>query len=391
MSLPAGVSAQWWKKNTKQTEQRNKQKTAKQKNWRSIFDIFRHKKQTKRHIRNAPKKHSSPSQRKKKKVPNFVSPALIPKLDNARIVAVIGDEFATRMAWGLKTAFHQTPAIEIKDFSRKESGITKLQDEDWQNLLANILKQDRLIAIVVMTGIHDRTTINLNKKYIKPRTDEWNNLYRQRVEALALTLQATGRYVYWVGLPPVRDAHIGNNFAFFNDIFKEKARLAGIQYIDIWTAFLNEKGEYTSYGPDLDGQKKRLRISNGFGFTKTGQRKLAHFVEKAIRHDILGNLSIANLNDNNLTTGPINEGGGPNGIGPIVSLHRPITNPTISLIRSPDEIKSKAESPLYRYIIKGEPMQAHIGRADDTSWPLLNALPPVKKSKKDTRAIPGKV
>lgn len=58
---------------------------------------------------------------------------------------------------------------------------------------------------------------------------------------------------------------------------------AGIVYIDVWDGFVDENGKYSNYGPDYEGQTRRLRSSDGVFFTKYGALKLAHYVERDLR------------------------------------------------------------------------------------------------------------
>jgi hypothetical protein len=71
-----------------------------------------------------------------------------------------------------------------------------------------------------------------------------------------------------------------------NDIFRERAYLNGVRYIDAYASFIDEAGGYSDYGPDVTGKIKRLRDTDGVHFTDAGYRKLAHFVERELKRDI---------------------------------------------------------------------------------------------------------
>ena len=53
--------------------------------------------------------------------------------------------------------------------------------------------------------------------------------------------------------------------------------------IDIWDGFVDEDGRYAQSGPDVEGQTRRLRTSDGVYFTQAGARKLAHYVEREVQ------------------------------------------------------------------------------------------------------------
>jgi hypothetical protein len=71
-----------------------------------------------------------------------------------------------------------------------------------------------------------------------------------------------------------------------NDIYRERAYLNGVRYIDAYASFIDEGGGYSDYGPDVTGKIRRLRYSDGIHFTDAGYRKLAHFVERELKRDL---------------------------------------------------------------------------------------------------------
>ena len=52
--------------------------------------------------------------------------------------------------------------------------------------------------------------------------------------------------------------------------------------------FLDDRGLYAAYGPDVNGQFQKLRAGDGVHFTKAGARKLAYFLEAEIRRAMEG-------------------------------------------------------------------------------------------------------
>ncbi len=71
-----------------------------------------------------------------------------------------------------------------------------------------------------------------------------------------------------------------------NDIYRERAYLNGVRYIDAYASFIDELGGYSDYGPDVTGKIRRLRDTDGVHFTDAGYRKLAHFVDRELRRDL---------------------------------------------------------------------------------------------------------
>ncbi len=90
--------------------------------------------------------------------------------------------------------------------------------------------------------------------------------------------------VFWVGLPSIRGTKSTADAVYLNDLYPRARRTRRRRiYIDVWDGFVDESGKYSSYGPDYEGQTRRLRAGDGVYFTKSGARKLAHYVEREIR------------------------------------------------------------------------------------------------------------
>ncbi|MEM8744009.1 MAG: hypothetical protein AAGF14_05165 [Pseudomonadota bacterium] len=84
----------------------------------------------------------------------------------------------------------------------------------------------------------------------------------------------------------MRSAKYNNHMQVMNEIFRERAFINGVKFVDTWNGFADQFGRYSAFGPDLSGQVGRLRAGDGVHFTIRGYRKLAHFVEREIRRDM---------------------------------------------------------------------------------------------------------
>ena len=104
-----------------------------------------------------------------------------------------------------------------------------------------------------------------------------------RIAGMADTLKVFGRPFFWVSAPPMRSSSASGDMDYLNGLYKPAVTAAGGHYIDIWNGFTDDNGNYTSSGPDVDGQLRALRSSDGINFTRAGRLKLAFFVEREIR------------------------------------------------------------------------------------------------------------
>ena len=156
------------------------------------------------------------------------------------------------------------------------------------------------------------------------------------------------------------------------EAFRDGAGKAGITYVDVWDGFVDDAGRFTTQGPDFEGQIRRLRSGDGVFFTKAGARKLAHYTEREIRRVLAAH-----------TDGPLavpSETFAPDSnIRPGEAGPRPLMGPVMPLVASQvgtDELlggvgtrPASVDALAARTLVKGEPLAAPAGRADDFSWP----------------------
>src|SRR5262249_29689806 len=139
----------------------------------------------------------------------------------------------------------------------------------------------------------------------------------------------------WVGLPSIRGARSTAEASYLNELFRARAEKAGITYIDVWDGFVDESGKYSNYGPDYEGQTRRLRSSDGVFFTKYGARKLAHYVERETRRPMNNRSAPAAL-----PMGPV-----PPVAPGAKSTVRPVAGPVVPLTVAPGNADELAGGP----------------------------------------------
>ena len=115
------------------------------------------------------------------------------------------------------------------------------------------------------------------------RSDEWTVAYTKKIDATVAALKSAGVPVFWVGLPSIRGPKSTNEVQYLDELSRSRVEKAGVTFIDVWDGFVDDSGRFTLQGPDFEGQTRRLRTSDGLHFTKSGARKLAHYLEREIR------------------------------------------------------------------------------------------------------------
>jgi hypothetical protein len=172
-----------------------------------------------------------------------------------------------------------------------------------------------------------------------------------------------------VGVPPIRGPRARADLSFINDVLKAEAEKAGIIYVNVWEGFVDEAGEFSSYGPDVIGQARRLRSNDGVYFTKAGARKLAHFVDREVKRLLNRETPIA------LPIPDMPEKAPDDLVGPVA---RPVAGPVVPLTGAAPLTETLLGGPTAaqrdsgaanKLLVKGELPASASGRADNFSWP----------------------
>ncbi len=214
---------------------------------------------------------------------SYINP--FPNGDRYRIV-VLGDSMAEGLWEGLYRAFEDDPTLDVIQQAKKWTGFVNTDKYDWNGEIDQILKDGNYQIAVVMFGAGEAQPIKKDGKTLKVGTEEWREAYGERVEKFIKKLRAANLATYWVGLPVMRSPAQSDDAEKLNDVFREKAFVNGAKYVDTWGGFVDDQGRYSAYGPDMQGNTKRLRANDGLHFTMRGYLKLAHFVDKDLGKDL---------------------------------------------------------------------------------------------------------
>jgi hypothetical protein len=203
------------------------------------------------------------------------------------------------------------------------------------------------------------------------RDERWVELYTKKIEEMIGVLKSKGVPVVWVGLPAVRGPKATSDMLFLDALYRDVAGKAGITYVDVWDGFVDEAGRFLQRGPDFEGQPRNLRSYDGVYFTQAGARKLAHYVEREVTRLLAARSGPITLPTEPATPDANAQPGQPAPrplAGPIVPLVASSVG-TDQLLGGPGSRPAPVDALAARTLVKGEPLAAPAGRADDFVWP----------------------
>ncbi|MDF2114200.1 DUF459 domain-containing protein [Roseiarcaceae bacterium H3SJ34-1] len=324
------------------------------------------------------------------------------------VIAVIGDNIGQLLAQGLQDAFAERPEISVLRKVKENSGLVRDDYYDWNKATRELLAGNEKITLaIMMIGSNDRQQMRDGSTMLDPRTPKWNAAYAARVEAIATQFRDRKIPLIWVGMPVMKNERLSAELVAFNEIYRDVAAKTGATYVDVWEAFVDDRNQFSIFGPDLNGQIVRLRTGDGVHFTRAGARKLAYFVEGDIRRILdaqspaaqpaIANAPAAAPGAQPQATVRVelppeipqtySQGGLPLPLppqapliaipvrpaaGPVLSLTSPATSPGGQLATRARNARADSNELTQRALVMGAPLDARPGRADDFSWPRAN-------------------
>lgn len=278
------------------------------------------------------------------------------KDEDASVILVVGDQMADGLADGLDFLLADKTSVRIERIVLKNSGLIAGQSDAWvDEIQKQLVSEDNLRAVVVSLGQSDLNHTIESASSLKYGTVAWQTAYSRRVRRVIESVRDQRKSLLWVGLPPAGKTSVSSSFAMMNDIYRDRSETARGYFVDIWDVFLNDAGEYSSYGPDVTGKNKLLRSSDKIGFTRAGFQKVAFFVERKLSRILggYGALAFEGVEDD------------PN----FIVLTGRTTSPERELLGGDSQetgARDKKESEAYRFFVKGDVLPEVPGRVDAT-------------------------
>ena len=166
------------------------------------------------------------------------------------------------------------------------TGLARPDFFDWQKELWDVMNRERPPeALVFMVGGNDNQGMRREDGTVAELgTEEWRQEYARRVAFVMDVASFGGGHLYWVGLPPMRDAGRHEVARTINAVLAEEAAVRPwVTFVDIEQRFIGPDGNYSSSIADpATGEQKVARADDGVHITLTGSTWIAEDIWAAI-------------------------------------------------------------------------------------------------------------
>lgn len=195
---------------------------------------------------------------------------------SGRVIAVVGDSLAVGIGMTLDKHLKPYGDLSCLPLGKVSSGLISRKFHDWEKVLADVVRDQKPQAVVVMMGGNDSQNPIAGKA---PGAPEWTAAYEERVKSFLSIAAGAGVRVFWVGMPVMREEDYARRVRAANEAAERACRATpGCVYIDAWSYFADGSGNYVQAKVMPDGKEVSLRAKDGVHLTMTGYDYLSRHV-----------------------------------------------------------------------------------------------------------------
>jgi uncharacterized protein len=185
-----------------------------------------------------------------------------------------GDSLAGSLGPALGAIAGATGVVQPYFDSRVSSGLADPGFFDWPTHATTEMATIDPEVVVFIVGANDWGDVSGNS---------WKADYEEKVDSMMSTLIGSGRTVYWIGSPTLRDGKMDAAVVEVNAVAAEVAtRHPEVRYVDAYKLFSDRGGSFASNLPDETGKVVTMRAGDGVHFTADGAEYLARTVYKLV-------------------------------------------------------------------------------------------------------------
>lgn len=214
-------------------------------------------------------------------LPGGTLPGPLMSLEDGDQVFFVGDSLMQGVAPHMANTLRKRFKIKSVNLSRQSTGLAYPSFFNWPQTVTDTLRLNpKIRLIVVFLGPNDPWDMpaGRGKPFLKFKTPEWEDAYRQRIEAVLEGAREHDVQVIWVGPPNMHKERLSSAMAYLSELYKSEAERYRQHYLSANAVLGYENDGFSYYRVDEDGKKIKTRVDDGIHFTITGQKLIAEHV-----------------------------------------------------------------------------------------------------------------
>jgi hypothetical protein len=175
------------------------------------------------------------------------------------------------------------PNGKFIDLSQQSTGLTVRRYFDWPKKIEEESLKQGFNVVVIFLGANDPWDIYENKKHLVFPSNEWQELYRQRVNEVLLFAKEHQIHVIWVGLPNMEVDRVKTGALLQNSVFLSETKKYGFDFISTEEILGALDTPFSKYLQDPVKGSILIRANDGIHFTPYGYRLVSNQIIKTLK------------------------------------------------------------------------------------------------------------
>lgn len=208
-------------------------------------------------------------------------------LGSSEKVLLIGDSMMEGVAPRVLKIIREKHQVTGINLSRRSTGLAYPGFYNWPAMTAETLRQTPSIGLlVVFLGPNDPWDMpaGKGKPFLKFESDDWERVYRGRIDQILDLTKAYHIPVIWVMPPSMRKSKLSHGMKYLNTLYSSEVQKYGGLLVDV-----NDIFNYSPdiYAPDilLRGKMTRVRADDGIHYTPAGENLIAQAIVSHIHFE----------------------------------------------------------------------------------------------------------
>ncbi|MEI9747579.1 SGNH family hydrolase [Moellerella wisconsensis] len=200
-------------------------------------------------------------------------------------VLFAGDSMMQGVAPHLKRMLFKNYGIDSLNLSKQSTGLAYPRFFNWPQTITNALENNPDIRLlVVFLGPNDPWDMppDTGGKYVKFKSEAWELMYRQRINAILSTARQHNVDVIWIGPPNMKKNTLSEGMKYLRALYQSEVEQNGDIYLSTNDIFKYQDDSYSDYFGDGSSQIK-LRSGDGIHFSLKGQQAISDQVFSFIK------------------------------------------------------------------------------------------------------------
>lgn len=199
-------------------------------------------------------------------------------------VVLMGDSLMEDLGPRTHRLLNHRKGLQFILSAKYSTGLCRPDYFDWPAHMREVIAEHKPDFLIVFIGANDGQPIKHGNTFVPTGSNQWSEVYGQKMQEIVDIANDQGTKVIWIGLP-VMGKH-KSLLAETTRVQKEHCTRMGIPYVDSNATFADADGNFISFRKDANGKIVRLRRQDKIHLSPEGNHALIDILLPVIEKNL---------------------------------------------------------------------------------------------------------